>query len=154
MVFKLFVKAKITDYWEFKLRSEAAPVLNKSLCYFHPEYFSLKTPHKLLVAAGNKPYKVAKSVIQLKFLWPTGLRKTQRGYVPSLCATMAVPLNPQNTLCPAYSSKRHALFESCLKVKYYVLCDLVRRFLVSGTAVEMVQFLKWALWVKAMALRS
>jgi hypothetical protein len=65
-VFKKLVKSKVTDYWENKLRMEASFL--PSLEYFHPEFMSLSTPHKLLTSAGSKSYEVAKARIQLLFL--------------------------------------------------------------------------------------
>ena len=41
--FKDLVRSKVTNFWEQKLRSEAAPLT--SLCYFKPAYMSLARPH-------------------------------------------------------------------------------------------------------------
>ena len=64
--FKKLVKAKIHDYWEKKLRAEAA--LLPSLKYFNPQFMSLSRPHKLWTTAGNNPFEVAKARVQLLFL--------------------------------------------------------------------------------------
>ena len=61
--FKNLVKAKVTDFWEVKLRKETnfLPSLN----YFKPEFHSLRSPHRILISAGQKSYEVAKARIQL-----------------------------------------------------------------------------------------
>ena len=64
--FKRLVKAKILDYWEKKLRAEAA--LLPSLNYVHTQFMSLDCPHKLWTTAGSNPFEVAKARIQLLFL--------------------------------------------------------------------------------------
>ena len=64
--FKALVKSKVVDYWEQKLRSEAAFL--PSLIYFHPEYMSLTSPHRLLTTAGSNSYEVAKARIELLLL--------------------------------------------------------------------------------------
>ena len=65
-VFKKLVKSKVIDYWESKLRDEAASL--KSLKYFHPEYLSLSKPHPIWWTAGENPYEVSKAVVQCKML--------------------------------------------------------------------------------------
>ena len=64
--FKKLVKAKILDYWEKKLRAEAA--LLPSLNYFYPQFMSLCHPHKLWTTAGNNHFQVTKARVQLLFL--------------------------------------------------------------------------------------
>ena len=44
--FKKLIKSKVLDYWHAKLRGEASYLL--SVPYFHPQYMSLTSPHKLL----------------------------------------------------------------------------------------------------------
>ena len=64
--FKKLVKSKVTDFWEKKLQNEASFL--PSLTYFHPEYMSLASPHRIWTTAGQKCYEVAKARIQLLFL--------------------------------------------------------------------------------------
>ena len=54
--FKSQIKTKITDFWEQKLRCEAAPLT--SLLYFKPDYMSLARPHSIWWTAGANPYEV------------------------------------------------------------------------------------------------
>ena len=63
---KKLTKAKVTDYWETKLRKEAA--ILPSLNYFKPDFYSLCHPHPILWTPGANPHKVSKSLIQLKML--------------------------------------------------------------------------------------
>ena len=60
--FNKFVKKKVIDYWEQKLRDESKQL--KSLTYFKPEFMSLSSPHPLFTLAGNSPYKVTMATIQ------------------------------------------------------------------------------------------
>ena len=64
--FKSLIKSKITDFWEQKLRSEAAPLT--SLFYFKPSYMSLARPHAIWWTAGANSYEVSKAVIQCRML--------------------------------------------------------------------------------------
>ena len=64
--YKSLVKSKIIDFWERKLRIEAAPLT--SLLYFNPNYMSLTRPHPIWWTAGANPYEVAKAVIQCRML--------------------------------------------------------------------------------------
>ena len=64
--FKSLTKSRITDFWEQKLRSEAAPLT--SLSYFRPCYMSLARTHAIWWTAEANPYEVSKAVIQCKML--------------------------------------------------------------------------------------
>ena len=58
--FKTLIKAKVTDFWQQKLRNHAAPLT--SLRYFQPQYMSLAHPHPMWAAATDS-YSVNKTVI-------------------------------------------------------------------------------------------
>ena len=142
--FKKLAKAKVTDYWETKLRLAVAPLLERSLCYFHPEYMSLKHPHKLLLAAGKKAYEVSKAIIQLKFLssqYPCGERT--RHWTPSnprglctfpSCFSEGVVETQEHVLlhCCAYSPARNNLLGLCMKIDDPVSHSLVANFILCG----------------------
>ena len=64
--FKKLTKAKVTDYWETRLRQEAA--ILPSLNYFEPEFYSLCHPRPILWTPRPNPHEVSKSLIQLKML--------------------------------------------------------------------------------------
>ena len=64
--FKRLTKSKVIDFWEQRLRSEAAPMT--SLLYFKPDYMSLARPHPIWWTAGSNPYEVSKAVIQCRML--------------------------------------------------------------------------------------
>ena len=64
--FKRLVKSRVLDHWESKLRGEAE--LLPSLNFFHPQFMSLSSPHKIWTIAGNKPYEVSKARVQLFLL--------------------------------------------------------------------------------------
>ena len=60
-VFITFMKPGVLEEYFY-------PHLLPSLYYFHPEFLSLSTPHKLLSTAGFKSYEVVKARVQLQFL--------------------------------------------------------------------------------------
>ena len=64
--FKKFIKSKVMDYWETKLRAEAVGL--PSLASFDPRYMSLAKPHPIWWTAGSNPYEVAKALIQCRML--------------------------------------------------------------------------------------
>ena len=148
--FKDLVKSKVLDYWEQKLRSEAAFL--PSLVYFHPEYMSLSSPHRLWTTAGRNSYEVAKARIQLLFLssqypcakytrhWsadnPSGICT-----FPS-CKLLNIVESPEHILlqCPAYTTSREKLIVRCLRCREPKIHQLVSRFLLSNSA-TMMQFL-------------
>ena len=73
--FKTTVKSKVLDYWQQKLRSQAAPL--PSLKYFLPAYMSLSTTHPLFTTCAGSPYEISKAVFQARYL-------SGRGRVESL----------------------------------------------------------------------
>ena len=60
------IRSKVMDYWEVKLRQEAASL--KSLSYFKPEFMSLQKTHPLWQTCGSNPFEVDKAVIQARML--------------------------------------------------------------------------------------
>ena len=64
--FKKMAKSLVTDFWEKKMRLEAAPL--PSLAYFRPAFHSLQKPHPILWSPGANPHEVSKAVVQLKML--------------------------------------------------------------------------------------
>ena len=64
--FKNLVKLNVLDYWQSKLRAEAAPLL--SLRYFKPEFMSLSSPHPLWSSCGDNSYELNKACTQAKYL--------------------------------------------------------------------------------------
>ena len=64
--FKNLIKSKVTDYWECKLREEAAAL--PSLTFFRPEYMSQKEPHPLWLTCSSNAFEVNKAVVQARML--------------------------------------------------------------------------------------
>ena len=62
VAFKTLLKKYLVNYWELKLRCDAAPLT--SLKYFKPEFMSLTRPPPLLVTARASPYEVTKVGVQ------------------------------------------------------------------------------------------
>ena len=64
--FDKLVKSKITDYWEHKLRCDAADL--SSTPYFKPEFMSLTKPHPIWTSCGSNPYESHKAVIACRMI--------------------------------------------------------------------------------------
>ena len=64
--FKRMIKKNVVNYWELKLRDDAAPL--KSLKYFKPQFMSLSKPHPIFSTAGSSPYEVVKACTQARLL--------------------------------------------------------------------------------------
>ena len=64
--FKKQSKQAVQDYWQQKLREEAAQL--DSLSYFNPLYMSLSTPHPLWLTTTSNPYEINKAVVQARML--------------------------------------------------------------------------------------
>ena len=75
--FKNLVKSRVTNYWEQKLRAEAAFLQQDSLRYFFPTYMSLSSAHPLFSLCAGSPYETSKAVLQARYL-------SGRGRVESL----------------------------------------------------------------------
>ena len=149
--YKKLVKSKVLDYWEFKLRTEASFL--PSLAFFHPEFMSLASPHKLWTTAGKKSFEVAKARIQLLFLasqYPCG--SLSKHWTPENplglctfpdCHHKNLVETPEHVLlrCPAYTTTRKKNITICLKTQDPVSHRLVTSFLLSDSTQKMMQFL-------------
>ena len=137
--FKKLMKAKVTDHWELKLRSEASFLT--SMPYFQPIFHSLNTPHLLWSSAGCKPYEVSKARIQLLFLssqypcaehtrhWAPDNPQGLCSYTP--CKDNEVTESPEHVLlhCPAYTSTRQNMYSLCFKLTNRVAFSIVTNIL-------------------------
>ena len=56
--FNSLAKNHVMNYWEIKLRQEAAPLDSRK--YFKPEFMSLTKANPIFLSAGASPYKVIK----------------------------------------------------------------------------------------------
>ena len=63
--YKKLVRARVTDYWECRLRDEAKSL--SSLTYFKPGHMSLKFPHPMFTTATT-PYESCKAVVQARMV--------------------------------------------------------------------------------------
>ena len=116
--FKNLVKLNVLDYWQSKLRAEAAPLL--SLRYFKPEFMSLSSPHPLWSSCGDNSYELNKACTQAKYL--SGRFRTDKllssfsGENSPFCQLhpdthTEGDLLHQLVLCPSLASRRVVLFE-------------------------------------------
>ena len=66
--FKTQVKLNVLDYWQIKLRNDAAQLEKASLAFFRPVYMSLLKPHLLWTTCCGNNYELNKASIQAKYL--------------------------------------------------------------------------------------
>ena len=144
------INAKIVDYWESTLRSEAVNL--SSLRYFKPAYMSLCKPHPLLWTAGSNPYEVSKAVVQCKML--SGRYRTasliskwanSNGDPFCLfpqCHAAEVEENLEHVFlfCPAYQDVRLSLLQKWCQHEDPKVSALLRQA-VTGPSSYFVQFL-------------
>ena len=150
-LFKRSVKAKITSYWEIKLRSDAANL--SSLTFFKPQFYSLSRPHPMWTSAGNNPHEVEKACYQAKMIsgrfrtcW---LSRHWSGDKSGSCSLPTCRLQPTpGTLshilvdCEDLSPARQRVFSlwaNYLKDKPYLL-PVVRRYTLECSSSEYLQF--------------
>ena len=141
--FKKLVKSRVLDHWEKKLRSESA--LLPSLVYFHPEFLSLTTPHKLWSTASSNMHEVTKAKVQLLFLssqYPCGKRvrhwspDNPEGFCSfTPCRQAGIVESPEHLLlqCPAYTNTRKRLIHLALQTKQTDTHRLFVKSLLSNT---------------------
>ena len=108
---KKLVRAKVTDYWEKKLRDDCLGL--SSLSYFKASFMSLSTPHPLWTTCQANSFELSKAFIQAKFL--SGRYRTDRllrhfdkkstGSC-SLCQDIDGSLEHLLLLCPSLSQCR------------------------------------------------
>ena len=144
--FKKLVRSKVIDYWEKKLREEAAPLT--SLVYFKPCYMSLSKPHAIWTTARENPYEVAKAVIQARMLsgrYRTKLltsnwSNTQDVYCPAPQCNEVESLQHILLDCPAYANTRMNVVKKWLSVIDPVVEQLAKHAL-SQPAAYLTQFI-------------
>ena len=124
-----------------------------SLSHFCPQFFSLTTPHRLWLSAGNNQYEVSKARIQLLFLssqYPCGSRtkhwspENRNGYCTfPQCMEKEIVENPEHLLlhCPSYEKARLSLISMCLKLNHPVSFSLVTRSLLTASPKSHLQLL-------------
>ena len=131
--FKKLVKAKITDFWELKLRGEAS--LLSSLLNFKPEFMSLTRPHPIWTTVGSNPYEISKAIQQARFL--SGRYRSQslvshwapqnrEGYCLSpTCDQMKETVEHILLDCQAYNDQKRSLYSLWLSTKNPIIYQLV-----------------------------
>ena len=150
--FNKAVKSKITDFWEQKLRSDAA--LLSSLEYFKPQFYSLSKPHPIWTSAGNNPHEAEKACCQARMLsgrfWSCWLARHWLGDPSGSCSLPTCHLDPTpGTLthillyCEDLSVTRQRVFflwSEYLRDKPY-LFPVVERYTVDCPDTERMQFI-------------
>ena len=64
--FKREAKQHVIDWWNTKLRADAARL--PSLDFFRANFMSLSSPHPIWTSAGSSPYEVQKATVQARML--------------------------------------------------------------------------------------
>ena len=138
--FKRQTKKQVVNYWELKLRDDAAPLT--SLKYFKPQYMSLTKPHPIFSTAGPSPYEVTKACTQARFL--SGRYRTELlcshwssnpgGYClcPS-CDGLFIPENIEHILLHCGSLLSTRLRLSKFTLKYAMTVPLLSRAILELT---------------------
>ena len=117
-VYKSLVRAKITEFWQNKLRRRIIEEDLSSLRFFKPDFMSLLRPHPILATAGHS-YDTNKMVVQLRML--SGRYRVGsllRHFSPSIsgiCELCGLELEDIEHLliprCPALQERRRLLLD-------------------------------------------
>ena len=148
-IFKQNVKAKISEYWQALLRTEAKSL--KSLQYFKPELYTLTKPHYLWLSAASNPFECAKSTVLARMV--SGRYRTETlcrywsdnkgGFCRALtCHQTPGTLEHLLITCPALDITRERLYTMWLEksVMYPALHSTMRDVLDSDSETK-VQFI-------------
>ena len=139
--FDRLVKSRVIDYWENKLRLEAATLT--SVPYFKPEFMSLSSPHPILTSCGSNPFESHKAIYACRMLSGKYLTdRLQRHWTLNRSGYCLLPLcSPQSDgslehillHCPALTTTRSGLFKLCHTVSQEsdLLCDIITSILHS-----------------------
>ena len=145
---KQLFRAAVIDYWETKLRTDAA--LLPSLQYFKPQFMSLNCPHPIYQTCGSNSYEICKAIVQAKMV--SGRYRTDRlvrHFYPDSDGNCSIcPENVPGTIehiltqCPSLSETREKLYE---KLNTYNISEnaksLISTAIHSTNANDTVQFL-------------
>ena len=146
--FKNLVKLNVLDFWQFKLRADAAQL--SSLVYFKPECMTLSKPHLIWTTCGNNSFELNKACIQVKYL--SGRFRTDR--LLSHFSKENSPfcqLHPHNpvegdllhhlVLCPSLSARRALLFDYWDRISSSSLpCQLILQQMKTTSPERFLQF--------------
>lgn len=152
LTYKKLAKSKIIDFWETKLRQDAAPL--DSLVYFQPQFYSLSKPHPIWSSAGSNPYEVEKACCQARMLsgryrtcW---LSRHWSGDSTGKCSLPSCSLSPTPgtlphilTECEDLQPARQRVFSlwSDYMRDNPILLPVIRRYTIGPDATNLVQFL-------------
>ena len=149
--FKSMVKSHVVNYWETKLRVEAAQL--KSLVHFQPNYMSLVRPHPIWTTCGSNSFEVNKAVTQARMLsgryctdqlsrhWS---RNREGICLLPGCSGLAIGSLEHILLqCPALHSTRVKLVRLCQDIadNYPNVRQTILSTLFSNDNLEQMQFL-------------
>ena len=145
--FKKLTKSLVIDYWEQKLRLEAA--ILPSLSFFKPVFHSLTSPHPIFWTAGSNPYEVSKAIIQSRMLsgrYRTALltrhwSSNRSGFCQATCC-LEIEESLEHILlwCPQYASAREKLIRLWLCTTDPRIHQLVFSLLL-GPRLSLLQFI-------------
>ena len=149
--FKSLVKSCVVDYWETKLRSDAAPL--DSLKYFKPEFMSLMKPHPVWTTCGSNPFEVNKATIQARMLSGRYLTdQLSRHWTSNKAGTCTLPGCADDSIgsvehillkCSALQLTRQKMLNlaQCVASSYPPVKDVIAKALSSQDHKETMQFL-------------
>ena len=149
--FKRLVKSKVTDYWEQKLRKEAAELT--SVPYFKPRFMSLSSPHPIWTSCGSNPFESRKAISACRMLSGKYLTdKLQRHWTQNregLCLLPACAPPSEGSLehillhCPALAQTRASLHQLSRTVaqESHLLFEIITGVLNSDNNEIVMQFI-------------
>ena len=122
--FNRFVKSRVVDYWEIKLRGKASSLT--SAPFFNPAFMSLTKPHPIWTACGSNPFECHKAVIASRMLSGKYLTdRLQRHWTQNKSGKCLLPnclpasdgsLEHLLLHCSALSHTRSKLLSLCVKI--------------------------------------
>ena len=150
-IFDRLIKSKVVNYWEVKLRAEAASL--ESVPYFQPDFMSLTRPHPIWSSCGANPFESHKAVTTSRMLSGRYLTdRLQRHWTTNKAGYCLLPsCTPQSDgslehillYCPALHAARTRMFNLCHKVskESEELSTLINIVLQSDDEMLRMQFL-------------
>ena len=149
--FDSLVRSRVVDYWERKLREEAAVLT--SVPYFKPQFMSLSSPHPIWTSCGPSPFESRKAVVACRMISGKYLTdKLQRHWTQNregLCLLPGCTPHSEGSLehillhCTALAQTRARLHQLAHTVaqESHLLGEIITSFLESDNYDLVMQFI-------------
>ena len=149
--YKRLVKSHIIDFWELKLRADAASL--DSLLYFNPNFMSLLRPHPIWTTCGSNPFEVNKAITQARMLSGRYITdQLARHWTQNKAGKCLLPGCTQPNIgslehvlleCSALNSTRQKMVSLCFNVgnEYLPVKNIIEEALSTKDYKHLMQFL-------------